>query len=176
MRRAVLWLTVTGAMLILASGIALAAVVQCVAGAPCEGTDQDDQITGTNDTDVVYAYGGNDFVKGYDGHDVLYGDGEIGNDGNDRLEGGWGNDLLDGSGGYDRLYGDRGRDTIYAVENPFMPGIDYVRGGWDSDEIFAVDGVKDTIRCDLGVSDDVWYDAQDVIADPGDCENLHLSF
>jgi Ca2+-binding RTX toxin-like protein len=163
MRRAVLWLTVTGAMLILASGIALAAVVQCVAGAPdCADTVQDDQITGTNDRDVVYARGGNDRVVGYDDDDDLYGDGEGGNDGNDRLY---------GFGGNDRLEGDRGRDTIYAVEDPFVPGIDSVRGGSNNDEIFAVDAVKDTIRCDEVSSDDVWYDSNDVVA--ADCENLH---
>jgi Ca2+-binding RTX toxin-like protein len=174
MRRAVLLcLTVTGATLILASGIALAAVVQCVAGAAtCVGTQQDDQITGTDDRDEVYAEGGNDRVDGYADDDVLYGDGDLPNDGNDRLYGDDGDDYLDGFGGNDRLYGDDDRDTIYAVELPPNPGIDYVRGGSGSDEIYAGDGFKDTIRCDTGVSDDVWYDnGIDVVA--ADCENLH---
>jgi hypothetical protein len=91
MRRAVLSLTVIGALLLLASGIALAAVVQCVPGAAtCVGTQQDDQITGTNDRDEVYAEGGNDFVSGAADDDVLYGDGDLPNDGNDTLEGGSG--------------------------------------------------------------------------------------
>jgi Ca2+-binding RTX toxin-like protein len=175
MRRAVLLcLTVMGVTLILASGIALAAVIQCTAGAAsCSGTVQDDQITGTDDIDEVYAKGGNDRVDGYDDDDVLYGDGEGGTDGNDRLYGDDGDDYLDGFGGNDRLYGDRDRDTIYAVDNTlFNPGIDYVRGGSGNDEIYAGDGFEDTIRCDSGTSDDVWYDnGIDVVA--ADCENLH---
>jgi hypothetical protein len=43
--------------LLLASGVALAANIQCLGG-PCVGTEQNDQITGSQVDDFIEALGG----------------------------------------------------------------------------------------------------------------------
>ena len=138
MRRAVLlWLTVMGVTLILASGIALAAVVQCVPGQQCNGTDQADQITGTGGPDMIFAEGGDDTVKAGTGNDQITGDGDFGgNDGEDTIFGGPGDDEFGAFGRSDTLEGGSGNDTIHA----------------------AMDGVKDDIDCGRGSSDRVDFD------------------
>jgi Ca2+-binding RTX toxin-like protein len=108
MRRVILLLTVIGATLIVASGVALAAVVQCVPGATsCDGTDQADQISGTNGPDQVFARDGSDTVEGLDDADLLLGgdgnDDVLGDDGDDLVEGGSGEDLLEGGDDEDEI-------------------------------------------------------------------------
>jgi hypothetical protein len=74
MRRAVLLcLTVMGVTLILASGIALAAVVQCVPGQSCLGTTASDEITGTDGSDSIFAFSGRDDVFAQGGSDRVRG-------------------------------------------------------------------------------------------------------
>jgi hypothetical protein len=74
MRRAVLlWLTVMEVTLILTSGIALAAVVQCVPGQLCLGTSSSDQITGTDGSDNINAFSGRDDVLAQGGSDRVRG-------------------------------------------------------------------------------------------------------
>jgi Ca2+-binding RTX toxin-like protein len=137
MRRAVLlWLTVMGVTLILASGIALAAVVQCVPGQQCNGTGQADQITGTGGPDMIFAEGGDDTVKAGAGNDQITGDGDTpANDGEDTIFGGPGDDEFGAFGRSDTLEGGSGNDNIHAV-----------------------DGVKDDIDCGRGSSDQVDFD------------------
>ena len=173
MRRAVLLFTVIGAMLLLVSGIALAATFACTAGAQyCDGTNEADMITGTegrdyiragSGNDQVYAQGDNDYLRGSFGSDVLIGDAgnELGGpnprDGDDRIFGSSGRDHLIGFGRSDYLSGGSGDDTINAEENNPPKGTDTVFGGRDDDVIFAVDGVIDRINCGDDF-DEVEYD------------------
>jgi hypothetical protein len=139
MKRAALWLTVmVGALVLLASGIALAAVIQCAAGATsCNGTDQADQITGTGGPDMIFAEGGNDTVRAGDGNDQITGDSDSPvHDGEDTIFAGPGDDEFGAFGRSDTLRGGNGNDTIHAV-----------------------DGVKDDIDCGKGGSDRVNFDS-----------------
>jgi len=181
MRRAVLGLTVMGALLFLVSGIALAATIMCSPGATtCQGTPQDDYITGTAGVDNIYANSGNDtvyaepgddYVRGGSGRDELVGDAEL-SPGNDRIYGDSGDDVLSGENGSDYLNGGRDDDTIYALRalGTNLEGRDTIRGGTGDDVIYANDGVVDNIDCGTG-TDEVTYDSGiDVVA--ADCEDL----
>ena len=73
----------------------------------------------------------------------------------DGLRGTAGPDRLSGLGGNDRLYGGKGRDRL--------------DGGSGDDSIFAVDGVRDVVRCGTG-RDRVSADRADTVA--RDCESV----
>lgn len=116
-------MVVAGALLFaLTAGAALAAAINCGGGgAPCEGTDRGDRITGAEGRDEVSAKAGRDLVDARSGSDVV--------------RGGRGGDLSeDGSAG---LYGD----------SP-VPGTDTSLDG--DDTIFARDGRKDFVDCGGG--------------------------
>ena len=66
MRRTLLLLSTMMLALLLASGVALAANIQCQGG-PCVGTEQNDRITGSLEDDVIQALGGRDHVTGRGG-------------------------------------------------------------------------------------------------------------
>jgi Ca2+-binding RTX toxin-like protein len=190
MRQVALSLTVIGATLLLASGIALAAAVQCVPGAgSCLGTAQDDVITGTDGhdaifahsgSDEVYAQGGDDSVSGGSGADLLLGDSSesAAFAGDDQIFGGVGMDSVSGFGGSDNLSGSYGNDIINAEPYLLPPadtppeGVDSVKGGRGDDTIYARDGVVDNIDCGTGSFDGVLrYDSSiDVVA--ANCEFL----
>jgi Ca2+-binding RTX toxin-like protein len=114
MRRAILVLTLIPATVLLAAGVALAAVITCPGG-ECQGTNEADKITGTQGVDTIDALAGNDSVLGRSGGDDIYG-----NEGNDRLSGdggpdkiygGPGDDIdLDGDARIDEIYGEAGND------------------------------------------------------------------
>jgi hypothetical protein len=62
-RRAVLLVGAMALSLVVIGGVALAASVSCVAGAPsCNGTSEDDIIGGTVSSDTINALGGSDVV------------------------------------------------------------------------------------------------------------------
>jgi hypothetical protein len=86
---------VTGVLL--ASGVALAANIQCQGG-PCVGTEQNDRITGSLLDDDIQALGGLDVVTARAGDDFV--------------DGGNGRDDISGGGGGDFLVGGRGPDDI----------------------------------------------------------------
>jgi hypothetical protein len=120
-------------------GVALAATVNCMAGADCAGTPNPDTINGSAEADNRFGRAGADTVKSNEGGDYLQGDrgaDDLGDgDGRDSL---WGGSLLemgplDGSsdvvhggverdyiysgfaqGGVDHVFGDRGNDTVEA--------------------------------------------------------------
>jgi RTX calcium-binding nonapeptide repeat (4 copies) len=100
MRRTVLLLATTALTLIAAGGIALAATLITCTTNPCEGTTEDDVITGTVGAETINGQAGNDEISARDANDTL--NGEDGNDtmhgenGTDRLNGGVGDDTLDG--------------------------------------------------------------------------------
>jgi Ca2+-binding RTX toxin-like protein len=153
MRRAVLLLTAMGAMLILASGIALAAVVNCVPGVPCVGTQSSDRITGTDGpddidakglSDDVFAGGGADFVDGGNGRDVIYGDGDsVALAADDAIFGGDRDDELIGYGGADELFGENGDDIINASERALgQPAVaDFINCGSGFDQVIFDNGI-----------------------------------
>jgi Ca2+-binding RTX toxin-like protein len=118
MRRATLLLTlIISATVLLAAGMALAAVITCPTGpgGECQGTIEADKITGTQGADAIDALGGNDsvlgrsggdFIRGDEGNDRLSGDG-----GPDEIHGGPGDDIdLDGDARIDKIYGEEGND------------------------------------------------------------------
>ena len=142
MRRAVLLFAAMAAALLLASGVALAAVftepTDCErvdGGVHCEwnGTPEDDEFYGTGGPNMMYGYGGND---------KMYGRG--------------GNDDLDGGPGADKMYGGPGEDFMLGVGGP-----DIMRGGDHSDTV-AGHGGRDSLYGDIG---DDFVAAKDGLAD-----------
>lgn len=108
----------------LASGIALAATIDCAATDRegfCEGTPEDDSMIGTNAAERIWSYGGNDRLYGGKGAD--------------RLEGFGGRDLLNGGPNdniRDRIIGGPGDDTFVESTGPD----DYeFWGSWGKDTI-----------------------------------------
>ena len=186
-RRLALVLSTVVAAMLLASGVALAANVACVAGASqCLGTGKNDAITGTDNLagDVIDARAGDDVVKAADGSDTvlgragddeLHGDGvgDAANDQGDSLQGGGGADELWGDNGDDALVGGGGPDIIHADFGDTLQerGFETAFGGRGNDTIRAADGLEDHIGCGDG-TDEVYYDAQkDVVG--ADCEIKH---
>ena len=121
-------------VLLVASGVALAADITCPNGIGnlCIGTNKADTMTGTNQDDVMKARGGADTM-----HAGGRGDRLFGGDGNDEVSAGSGNDSLIGDSlagdslvggaGDDSLSGGDGNDTYFFSE------------GWGADRI-AADG------------------------------------
>jgi len=200
MRRAVLLVTAMGAVLVLASGVAFAAIT-CPNGVIgyCSGTSGDDTMNGTADSDSMDGLGGNDTMSGYGDQDFLHGDldstieGPPGDtpSGADTINGGDGNDVINGDGGPDTLKGNAGRDQMdgdYTFDDT-MRGSDTVsgngaadslRGGSGRDELYggpgndtvnAVDGVRDLIiNCGTGTEDRVFFDPEDKAVVNSNCE------
>jgi hypothetical protein len=172
LRKTALVLASVALAVLLASGVAWAATVQCEPGSlygePCEGTPRDDVIRGTHGNDRIFGWGGRDTIYGREGRDALYGltsndwlsggpDGDNinGGQGDDVSYGGVGNDSLDtgshsgddeqyGQGGADELFGGTGADVLDGG-----PGNDDMRGRGDTDRrdidhLFGRDG-DDTI-------------------------------
>jgi Ca2+-binding RTX toxin-like protein len=185
---ALLLFTVVAAML-LASGVALAANITCVAGArKCVGTAKNDVITGADALlagDVIYARAGDDVVKARDGSDFLYGGtgddqlhgdgvGDSANDRSDHLEGGGGADELWGYNGADGFSGGSGPDVIHAdfADTIQTTYFEVSLGKRGNDTIYAADGFEDHIGCGDG-TDQVFYDAQKDVVNADDCEIRH---
>ena len=116
-----------------------AAVIECPHGvAICNGTDEDDLITGTTDDAVIHGLGGNDYIIGWALNNFIYGD-----DGNDTLIGGNYHDGLYGGNGSDSYDGRDGHDTIYEDyhnEGSFVNNDDIISGGIGHDFIFSGEG------------------------------------
>ena len=117
-RRAVLLITTMAAVLVVASGVALAANISCKAGTTCFGTNKADTMTGTNQADDMRGRGGGDTIHGRDGDDKA-----LGGDGNDDIYAGLGNDSF--------VAGEAGDDS-YVFEERW--GADTVTNGEDSGE------------------------------------------
>jgi Ca2+-binding RTX toxin-like protein len=93
-----LFLASVVAVVLLLTGVALAADVICKANKACKGTPEADTITGSPGNDNINPFNGNDVVKGEGGDDYVhhsYGDDTIiGGPGKDTLRGGFGNDKI----------------------------------------------------------------------------------
>ncbi len=130
MRKITMLLATVGAMLLLVSGVALAAQIACKGGT-CTGTDQKDRITGTAGRDTINAKNGSDTVFGRAGADIV--------------RGGFGADTIHGQGGNDTLSGGPNTDRIIGG-----PGQDTIDGNNGNDTINANDGQLDSVSCGTG--------------------------
>jgi Ca2+-binding RTX toxin-like protein len=126
-RRAVILLATVTLAMVVGSGVALAATIDCHGG-NCFGTKKPDSILGTNRHDTVFAEEGRDFVSGRGGADNLNG-----GDGDDAVLGGWGDDWVKGGRQDDDVEGNLGNDRI--------------TGGSGDNIIRAGDGMRDLIVC-----------------------------
>ena len=106
MRKLVLLMASMALAMLLVSGVALAAIVNCEEGASdCVGTNNPDTLNGSD---------GEDWMYGLRGDDKLYG-----NAGGDPIRGGRGNDTIRGGGGADFVaYDLEGDDKIYGGGGP----------------------------------------------------------
>jgi Ca2+-binding RTX toxin-like protein len=148
MRRNVLLLVSTVLAVLLASGVAYAAVIK--------GTPGDDEsLDGTPRSDTIYGYAGADGLRGYGAGDTL--------------DGGRGGDLIRGMAGGDLLLAGGGRDTIFGQR-----GADRANGGSGSDTI-RVDQPKrdeaDSVECGYGY-DNVFANRKDRVSK--NCENVTI--
>ena len=161
MRRTLLLMATAALALLVTSGVALAASVNCptASGGYCYGTNADDSLYGTSNVDRIYGYGGQDLMYGYGGGDFMYGGNEAGL--GDKMRGGGGADRMNGQGGDDSIYGGAGNDTINGgAGNDVIQGdsgSDALNKGTGSDRVNAQDGEKDFITCE-GANDRVYYD------------------
>lgn len=133
------------AVLVSATGVAFAALVECQGGR-CEGTDRPDRMVGSDQRDAIFAFGNRDQVDGEGGADDIHGgdggDDLCGQEGADYYGGSTQGDLLvEGEGsctgqdmgtagngpgsGPDRMFGGRGADlALGAAGNDRIHGND----------------------------------------------------
>jgi Ca2+-binding RTX toxin-like protein len=101
LRKMALLLAVMAAVLVVASGVALAKSFV--------GTESGEKIVGTKNGDRINSLGGNDVLLGYAGPDKIRG-----GDDNDQQYGGRGNDIIKSEGGFrDLVNGGKGTDTCF---------------------------------------------------------------
>ena len=177
MRRAILLAATMALVLLVASGVALAATRV--------GTDGPDHLKGTNGSDNLLGKGGNDRIFGLRGDDNLLGgagkDVVVGGNedirplgGDKNVLGGRGNDWVIGGLGSDDLLGGRGND--YLGNGPFefheSAKDNFASGaGNDALEAMNIPAAKDVVVCGGGF-DRVLADRKDVIAN--DCERVFV--
>lgn len=125
MRTATLFLSVVAALMILASGMAIAKNFQ--------GNGKDNVLVGTRTADTISGSGGDDTISGKAGRDRLYGD-----SGADTVSGGAGPDDVFGGKGADDLFGNGGDDYLNSADNRGGDVLD-CGPGFDSAVIDAVD-------------------------------------
>jgi Ca2+-binding RTX toxin-like protein len=135
-----LLMAATAVALLVASGVALAATINCAGN--CVGTPAPDRLIGSTASQTMRGLGGGDSISGYRGEDDVEGNG-----GNDAVYGGLGDDRVYGNAGNDYVEGDYGHD--------------YINTGKGSDRVAARDGYKDRIICGQGNRDKVFKDRID---------------
>src|SRR5215212_4060265 len=164
MRRVFLLLTAMSVALAMASGVALAATIDCTGGY-CAGTEENDVMNGTDTYDLMSGLGGDDNMFGRFGNDEMYGgegaDFLLGDEdydypdtllGNDTLYGGPGNDDLRGAFGNDTIYGEGGDDFVFAYDQlRVTTGADIVDCGPGIDEVHYDKGIDKLRRCEIKV-------------------------
>ena len=172
MKRILVPMTLMGALLVVASGVAWAVTVNCQVGVPCVGTNDPDRLNGTNKPDDMHARQDDDLLRGRSGGDLMLGDRpnvqDTTTDGDDELFGNNGEDSLGGLGGSDLLRGGGMADRIEARESSENPGEDTVGGGGGKDVIFAHDNEFDTINCGANVDTVTFDEGLDEVA--ANCE------
>jgi hypothetical protein len=128
MKRAAFLLAAMATAVVVASGVALAASIQCPnrEDGTCSGTTNDDRITGTPDPDFIRARGGDDVVSARGG--------EGGDFGGDFSIGGAGADRVRGQGGPDQVVGGSISGDFATGDLEFADGQDDVVRGGDGDD------------------------------------------
>lgn len=151
MKKAVVLLAALAAALVLASGVAWAATIQCPNRPDngCEGTTKADTITGTPQPDQIRARGGDDVVNARGGD----GDFSIGGGGEDKVRGQAGSDVAIGGS----ISGDFSTGDL-----KFADGQDDVVRGGDGDDTTVAGGFGRGGRDRLygGEGDDTMFAAQ----------------
>jgi Ca2+-binding RTX toxin-like protein len=140
MRRPVLLMALAAVALLVASGVAIAATLNCSGN--CVGTPNPDRLIGSNNSQTMRGLGGGDSISGYRGDDIVEGNG-----GADAVFGGLGDDRVSGGSGNDYVEGDYGHD--------------HINTGNGADEVAARDGYRDRIKCGQGSRDKVYKDSID---------------
>jgi RTX calcium-binding nonapeptide repeat (4 copies) len=174
MRRTMLLLTVMAAVLVMASGVALAVARS---GGPgndiLRGTNGPDAMKGNGGHDVLLGYKGTDALSGGTGRDAVLGGDEHGPTAGDKaLEGGPGGDFVHGGHGTEAVSGGSGRDFL--VDGPLRDeDQDSLGGGDGRDAIdtFNRPASTDAIDCGSGF-DRVLVDSKDVTKN---CERKYSS-
>lgn len=134
MKRLSILLAVMALALTMAAGVAYAATITCDGG-DCNGTTEDDTITGSVNRDEIDARAGDDFVNARAGFDRVFGQAGV-----DELYGGGNGDFVGGGPGRDTVVGGSGEDGMYGADG--------------DDRIDAADGIRDR-RVDGGPVFDV---------------------
>ena len=174
------------AMVVLVSGVAWAATVQCEAGLMvCLGTADPDTITGTSGYDHIRGLEGGDLVRGMGYADIVEG-----GKGKDTVKGGAGSDYflwggeagLEQSGPFtdasdDYVYGGAGGDRIYG--GYAQGGVDHVFGEDGNDYIdtnqrghvaeYGVVVTKEIVNCGAGHDFVIFDQGKDEVAQ--NCED-----
>ena len=169
-RRAIVLLTTMAVVLVVGSGVALAATLNCTANTSCVGTPDLDTMNGSSGIDEMYGYSGADTLHGYGGNDFYLEGGK----GSDHLYGDTGGDEDLWGGAYsggayndtsdDYVYGGSGADHIYG--GYAQGGVDRLYGQGGDDLIEASyrhdphggSLTKEIIDCGSGASDEVFFD------------------
>jgi Ca2+-binding RTX toxin-like protein len=151
MKKAMVLFAVLATAMVVASGVALAATIECPnrEGNLCVGTKKADTITGTPDPDQIRARGGNDVVNAQGGD----GDFSIGGGGEDKVRGQAGSDDVIGG----NITGNFETGELRFADN----SDDVVRGGEGNDTTVAGGfgrGGKDRLYGEEG--NDTMYAAQ----------------
>jgi Ca2+-binding RTX toxin-like protein len=128
-------------VLLMASGVALAATIGCRGGS-CAGKPSDDTLFGNPRVANEFGLGGKDLMYGYESADQMSGD-----VGRDRMYGGIAADTVNGEGGADAVYGGPGNDTVVGNK-----GNDTLSADLGDDVIQAIDDQKDQINCAGGTT------------------------
>jgi Ca2+-binding RTX toxin-like protein len=174
-----LLLTVMAAVLVMASGVALAVARS---GGPgndtLRGTDGTDALEGNGGNDDLLGLGGTDALSGGKGRDALLGGNERAPQGGDKaLAGGPGGDAVLGGRGLDALSGGPGDDYLFegGLFDRRDQDLDAMAGGDGRDAIVARNvpaASRDVIDCGRGF-DRVVVDDKDVT---DNCERKFTSF
>ncbi len=143
MNRATKIVLITAMLMILSAGVAVAATFTCTT-TTCNGTSNNDQITGNILDQTFNAKAGNDIVRAGGGDDIVYGQ-----TGNDRLTGEGGCETLNGGQGSDLLDNATGDNCNRALSNPSHETVDAVDNTFDG--IITNDSRPDEILCDPGI-------------------------
>ena len=194
MKRVVVLLAVMATALVVASGVALAASIDCPnrPNGTCIGTSNDDTITGTPQPDQIRARGGDDAVKARNAADfVLAGIGKDrvnGNGGDDELLFGGevrpldsetptdfldkSDDVVHGGPGNDQMiiggFGQGGQDRVYGDDGDDQILVAQRGSGFD------VKVTKEIVDC--GPGDDTVYRDKGVDMVKANCETVENGF
>ncbi len=172
-RRLILAFAAIGLAVLLASGVAVADIINGTGGADTiDGTSSGDNIDGLDGNDTISGLGGADNIHGGAGNDYVFGgdadqtvEADDSNPSNDILNGDGGNDYVVGGYGDDNLDGGRGRDHI---TDPFLDKQDdNIQAGGGDDTVNVNNATPDNPQ---GVKDhvDCGGDHDRVLADPAD--------